>query len=60
MAVYIVVVTPEAALAKVSQTGYRTLEEAQAFVLSRNARRRTDYLFYDDDYTRYEIAVVTI
>ena len=51
MKVYIVQVTPEASLGKVSQEGYSTLEKAQAFVESRSDRPQredfTDYLIYE-------------
>lgn len=36
MKVYIIQVTPEASLGKVSQEGYSTLEKAQTFVESRS------------------------
>lgn len=49
--------------AKVSQQGYKTLEEAQQFCISRSAEsitsRRNGYVFQADG-TRYEIVEVSI
>lgn len=48
---------------KVSQQGYRTLEEAQSFCRSRSAtettRCRNGFVFWADA-TRYEIVEVTV
>lgn len=48
---------------KVSQQGYKTLEEAQSFCRSRSAKaissRRNGFVFWADA-TRYEIVEVTV
>ena len=67
MKVYVVLVddySPEGrGTSKVSQQGYRTLEEAQSFCRSRSAEHvssfRTGFVFWADA-TRYEIVEVTV
>lgn len=67
MKVYVVLVddySPEGhGTSKVSQQGYRTLEEAQSFCRSRSAEHvssfRNGFLFWADA-TRYEIVEVTV
>lgn len=67
MKVYVVLVddySPEGhGTSKVSQQGYKTLEEAQSFCRSRSAKRVTIYCngwLYWADATRYEIVEVTV
>jgi hypothetical protein len=62
MEVYVVEVIPEGGFGKVSQEGYRTLKQAQAFIESRsdNPQKLTEYLYRSYDYTDYLIYLVTI
>lgn len=62
MEVYVVEVIHEGGFGKVSQEGYRTLKQAQAFIESRsdNPQKLTEYLYRSDDYTDYLIYIVTI
>lgn len=62
MKVYIVEVIPEASLSKVSQEGYTTLEQAQAFIESRSDKpsQLTAYMYTTENYTTYLIYEVTI
>lgn len=62
MKVYVVQVVPEAGFGKVSQEGYTTLEQAQAFIESRsgNPFQASSYMYTADDYTVYLIYEVDI
>ena len=62
MKVYVVQVVPEACFGKVSQEGYTTLEQAQAFIESRsgNPFQASAYMYTADDYTVYLIYEVNI
>lgn len=62
MRAYIVMVTPEAHMSKVSQEGYTSLEKAQAFVEGRSGslQKLSEYHYRDEDYTEYEICEVLI
>lgn len=60
--VYVVLVTPEASMSKVSQEGYASLEKAQAFVEGRagNPQKLSHWRYRDEDYTEYLICEVTV
>lgn len=62
MKVYIVLVTAEASLARVSQEAYKSLSAAQNFILSRygTLEKITDFKYRDTDYTTYEIFEVNV
>ena len=66
MRLYVILVQdygPRSVLPKVSQQGYRTLEEAQEFCRSRSAKQVTrcgnGYVYWCDE-ARYEIVEVTV
>ena len=60
--VYVVLVTPEASIGKVSQEGYDSLSKAQAFIEGRagNPQKLSHWRYRDADYTEYLICEVTI
>ena len=62
MRAYVVMVTPEAHISKVSQEGYDSLEKAQAFIEGRsgNPQKMSEYRYRDEDYTEYEISEIII
>lgn len=62
MRAYVVMITPEASLGKVSQEAYTTLRAAQEFIESRLGKpsKKTDYFYLDACFTRYEICEVII
>lgn len=62
MKVYIIKVTPEAAVSKISQEGYLSFDLAKAFIESRlpTPEPIAPFVWRDKDYTEYEIAEVTL
>ena len=62
MIVYVIKVTPEASFSKVSQEGYRTYDEARAFIESRAKEPLplSNFIWRDEDDTDYEIVEVKI
>lgn len=62
MTVYVVQVTPEASLSKVSQEGYLSLAAAKDFIESRSPtpQQLDTYRYRDEDYTEYVIYEVTV
>lgn len=62
MTAYVIMVTPEASVSRVSQEAYKSLSEAQEFVMGRSGapQKLSDYKWRDEDYTEYEIFEVSI
>lgn len=62
MKIYVVMVTAEASHSRISQEAYKTLSEAQNFILSRygTPEKITDFKYRDSDYTEYEITEVSV
>lgn len=62
MRIYVIQITPEASLSKVSHEGYLSLAAAKDFIESRNPKPRPLDLYHyrDEDYTEYTIYEVTV
>ena len=62
MKIYVVMVTPEASFSRISQIAYKSLSEAQAFIMARygNPQKLSEYKFRDEEYRDYEIFEVTV
>ena len=62
MKVFVVMVTHEASLSRVSQEGYKTLDEAQSFIKGRSHKPEeiTPFRWRDERYTEYEIFEVSV
>lgn len=62
MKVYVIMVTPEASVSRVSQEAYKSLTEAQKFIMGRYGapQKLSDYKWRDEDYTEYEIFEVSV
>lgn len=62
MKIYIVKVTPEAAVSKISQEGYLSFDLAKAFIESRvpTPTPRMSFVWQDENYTKYEIVEAQI
>ncbi len=60
--VYVVLVTPEASVSKVSSEGYSSLAKAQAFIENRagNPQKISHWRYRDDDRTEYLICEVRV
>lgn len=62
MKIYIIKVTPEATVSKISQEGYLSFDLAKAFIESRlpTPKPITPFIWRDKDYTEYEITEVVL
>lgn len=62
MKVYVIMVTPEASFSRVLQETYKSLSEAQKFIMERYGapEKRSDHKYRDADYTEYKIFEVTV